>query len=780
MSGFPAWQAVRTSPGEQARWNEARTLAPGELPSALDAADGDWWLRTHLEVDAPAWLEFAGLTFPAEVFVDGAAVAECESMFLPVRMRVDPGRHEVVVRFGSLSRWLADRRPRGRWRSSLTAAQGLRWARTTLLGHAPVYGDVPIPVGCWRPVRLVPAGELVDITITADPGTGTVRVDGSADGPVRVTVLGPDGSEISSAAGTLGLSVVVPDPQLWWPRGYGDQPLYRAVVTVGDTVLADRTFGFRTVSVDQSGGAWQLAVNDVPVFCRGAAWTPPDPVRLSVPDDVVRQHLSQLGQRGTNMVRVVGGMVYEQPAFYDCCAELGLLVWQDAMLATFDPPRELDDVIAREVTTLLAAHSGNPALAVLSGGSETLQRPEMLGIRAEDRAVPVIDQVLRDVVAPRGDVVYVRSSPAPPDGSDHLAIRPDSGVAHWFGVGGYLRPVADVRSAGVRFAAECLAFANPPSPAAVERHFGSAAVAGHHPDWKAGVPRDRGASWDFEDVRDFYVREVFGVDPLAVRRADPERYLQLGRMAVAEAMGRCFSFWRQPGSGCAGALVLSSKDLMPGAGWGLLDVDGAAKAALDVLARVWEPVGVTVCDAGQSGVRIGLHNDSGTDIGGELRLQATDVRGSVVVDAKCDVLVPAHSARTWFDHEITGEFRDLSGAFGFGAPVVDGIDVRWWLPHAGRSARECLVTQPRPGQSASVLRATALRSGPDRFEIEVSADIALRYVTLELPGWTLSDNAFHLLAGVPYTVSARGSGAAPVGWVSSVDTLAPVSVTVPQ
>ena len=72
------------------------------------------------------------------------------------------------------------------------------------------------------------------------------------------------------------------------------------------------------------------------------------------------------------------------------------------------------------------------------------------------------------------------------------------------------------------------------------------------------------------------------------------------------------------------------------------------------------------------------------------------------------------------------------------------------------------------------------RSGPDRFEIEVSADIALRYVTLELPGWTLSDNAFHLLAGVPYTVSARGSGAAPVGWVSSVDTLAPVSVTVPQ
>ncbi len=260
-------------------------------------------------------------------------------------------------------------------------------------------------------------------------------MDGSGAGDVRLTVFGPDGSEIASAAGALGLHVVVPDPQRWWPRGCGDQPLYRAMLTAGDVALADRKFGFRTVSVDQSGGAWQLAVNDVPVFCRGAAWTPPDPVRLTVPEDVLRQHLSQLAQRGANMVRVVGGMVYEQPAFYDCCAELGLLVWQDAMLATFDPPRELNDVIAREVATLLDAHSGNPALAVLSGGSETLQRPEMLGIRAEDRGVPVIDQVLRDVVGVHADVVYVRSSPAPPDGSEHLSIRPDSVVAQWFGVG---------------------------------------------------------------------------------------------------------------------------------------------------------------------------------------------------------------------------------------------------------------------------------------------------------------------------------------------------------
>ena len=64
--------------------------------------------------------------------------------------------------------------------------------------------------------------------------------------------------------------------------------------------------------------------------------------------------------------------------------------------------------------------------------------------------------------------------------------------------------------------------------------FGGSSVAGQGPAWKAGVPRDSGTSWDFEDVRDFYVGELFGVDPLEVRYADPDWALDLGRAAVAE------------------------------------------------------------------------------------------------------------------------------------------------------------------------------------------------------------------------------------------------------
>ncbi len=99
----------------------------------------------------------------------------------------------------------------------------------------------------------------------------------------------------------------------------------------------------------------------------------------------------------------------------------------------------------------------------------------------------------------------------------------------------------------------------------IENEFGSLAVAGgHHPAWKAAVPRDNGSSWDFEDVRDHYVYALFGEDAREVRWSDPERYLDLGRAAVCEAFASTLGYWRRPDSRCDGALTLALRDLEPG------------------------------------------------------------------------------------------------------------------------------------------------------------------------------------------------------------------------
>ena len=135
-------------------------------------------------------------------------------------------------------------------------------------------------------------------------------------------------------------------------------------------------------------------------------------------------------------------------------------------------------------------------------------------------------------------------------------------------MGAYLRPFDDARRAGVRFAAECLAFSNVPDAAMVDSLLGEGAAPGHHPRWKAGVPRDAGAGWDFEDVRDHYVRLLFGVEPSDLRARDIDRYLDLGRVATGEAMLRTFAEWRRPGSSCRGGLVWFARDLCAGRGLG--------------------------------------------------------------------------------------------------------------------------------------------------------------------------------------------------------------------
>src|SRR5439155_9562731 len=124
-------------------------------------------------------------------------------------------------------------------------------------------------------------------------------------------------------------------------------------------------------------------------------------------------------------------------------------------------------------------------------------------------------------------------------------------TASYYGVGAYLRPLADARLSGLRFASECLGFANIPEPAALARLPGGATKV-HQAGWKARSPRDLGAGWDFDDVRDHYLQSLFGIDAASLRSCDHERYLMLGRAVSGMAMAEAFEQWRSAGSPCRG------------------------------------------------------------------------------------------------------------------------------------------------------------------------------------------------------------------------------------
>jgi beta-mannosidase len=512
-------------PAEAARltaWIPAR--APGTTAQALAAAgrwrqdapealhDLDVWWRSELTPGAAGSLCFEGLATLAQAWLDETPLFTSTSMYLPHSVPLAEGAGGVLwICFRALGRELATKGPRARWRPLLISEPNLRRVRTSVLGHMPGWRRRTDIVGPWRPVWRItePAGpRIVRAALRPWVGPGgpelavTLELADGEGAPAPVVVCAAiEVTLASEGQGRFAGALHMPEAALWWPHTHGQPAVHTVRVRLGaDETDLGRT-GFRTVGVDagEDGQGFALRVNGEPVFCRGACWANPDSLGLSGAREAYLPALRAMREAGMNMVRVSGAGVYESPAFHALCDELGLMVWQDFMFANFDYPAQepaFVDAVRAEVRAVLEPIQAAPSLAVLCGGSEVFQQAAMMGLPG-DASWPLFDEILPEAArAVRPDVPYVANSPS----GGALPFVADRGVTHYYGVGAYERPLEDVRRAGVRFAAECLAFANVPEAQSLKGVLDGPAV--HDPRWKARVPRDRGASWDFEDTRD--------------------------------------------------------------------------------------------------------------------------------------------------------------------------------------------------------------------------------------------------------------------------------------
>ena len=784
-----------SAPGE---WMEA--AVPGTAAAALRAVGAtdeigrdldavDWWFRTRFTTpDAvpDALLTLEGIATLGDVWCNGAHVAQTENMFVGSQhaVPVRAGENEIVIRCRSLTAALRARRPRPRWKTYLVEHQQLRWFRTTLLGRLPGWAQVPSVVGPWRPVTLTsPRRFVTDRRVVArcDGADGIVEIQLRLRGPL------PASNDATVCVGTTTTQlpidtfsesmvvkgvVRVPRVRRWWPHTHGDQPRYPLSVTIDGEEIDLGAVGFRTVEVDRTDDRFVVSVNGVPIFCRGACWFPPDPVTLNAPASAVRETLELARAAHMNMVRVPATTVYPDQDFWDACDEFGLLVWQDCMFAFMDYPDDdaFGEEVRRELVANLAPLGGRPSLAIVCGNQEVEEIPAMMGLPRDRWEYPLFDKAIAGIVH---DVVpgvpFVSSNPT---GGD-LPFRMNAGVSQYFGVGGYLRSLSDVRRDDVRFAAECLALATPPERDFVDAVGGGAARAGHDPEWKLGVHRDSGRSWDLEDVRDHYVRALFDVDPLHLRYTDPERALDLGRATSAELVAGVFTEWRRPGSSCGGGLVLALRDLRPGAGWGLIDARGVPKAPYYALRRVLQPLAVLVTDEGLNGLYAHLCNDRDTPFSGSLSVTLYAHGELPVEEAQLDCHVGARGARVVDIATMFDGFRDLAYAFRFTPATHDVVAVNLH-DDAGDVVSDAIhlpLGLNRPFEDDLGLAACTTLVG-DEWTVTVKARRFAQSVAIEVPGFVPSDSWVHLLPGVPHHVvlTARpGNDQQPRGTVRALN-----------
>ena len=366
---------------------------------------------------------------------------------------------------------------------------------------------------------------------------------------------------------------------------------------------------------------FQIRVNHESIYCRGACWTVSDILNLTGTEQSLRHDLTLARDAGINMLRVGGTMVYESDSFYRLCDELGIMVWQDFMFANMDYPVDDDSfrqnvwVEATEQLTRLAPH---PCVAVYCGNSEVEQQAAMLGMPRElwsnswfAEQLPALCHSLHPGAG------YVPSTPT----GGVLPFHPNSGLTHYYGVGRL--PAASERCTPIRceiHARNTWFFQHSGSGVDRSRHRWIHSPVIHDPRWKRRVPRDTGAGWDFEDVRDHYLRELFNVDPVQLRSSDTPRYLQLSRLVPGEVMHQTFSEWRGIHSQNSGGLVWFYKDLWPGAGWGIIDSTGVPKATYYYLKRTWSPRQLTLTDEGLNGLHVHLVNESNEPCNGTVEV----------------------------------------------------------------------------------------------------------------------------------------------------------------
>jgi beta-mannosidase len=366
---------------------------PGRAEACRWVAERDWVYATRFSVADPSgqhFLRFKGLDTIVDVYLNGERIAQQSNAFMPLRVDVggrlrnentlvlhfrtvfDP-EDRSIVRFvdGDPSRPV--RRPQNNY--------------NTYLGPQPYYSRV----GVYDDVVLEAVGAaeigqlVVDVALSDDLATGRVIVEAGGLSQAQeleldVRLLAPDGAVAERASTPIHdcrgnyraeATILVHDPELWWPRGYGGQPLYQVEVTLlADGEVADRevrTAGFRRVTMPEM---LHFEVNGVPVRLWGGNWVSPDWVTTVWNPERVERLLDIAENAHFSAFRVWGVVEAPDNHFYEQADRRGFLLWQDFTVLPLQPDEVSRAICREQAAHLIRRLKHHPSVLMWCGGNE--------------------------------------------------------------------------------------------------------------------------------------------------------------------------------------------------------------------------------------------------------------------------------------------------------------------------------------------------------------------------------------------------------------------------
>ncbi|MCQ4086900.1 glycoside hydrolase family 2 protein [Saccharibacillus sp. JS10] len=635
-------------------------------------------------------LVFDGLDTYADVELNGTKILSVDNMFrtwnVPVKTHLSSGENRLRLHFRSPIQEDLPKLEKLGYALPATNDQselgGLGEKKVSVFARKAPYhygwdwGPRFVTSGIWRAVRLEGwnGQRITDLFIRQNEVKAekakltaivTVQSDRDFEGRLRIQTEGfqmEHTHSISIGENTIRCELEIDDPKLWWSRGLGEAHLYTftAEILEGEQSVAEKQVrsGLRNVVLkrekDGAGASFYIELNGVPVFAKGANHIPNDNFETDVTRERYRYEVVSAAEANMNMLRVWGGGIYEEDAFYELCDEYGIMVWQDFMFACSMYPgdEQFLESVRHEAEDNLRRLRNHPSIVLWCGNNEIdsawahylpnggwgwkrdYTHEQQQSIWADYEAI--FHRLLPTAIskmAPGSE--YWPSSPLVSlSGDEHQHANPGTseGDIHYWGVWHNSEPFENYNKYIGRFMSE-YGFQSFPEHKSVLQYAPEEALQLDSTIMLAHQKNGRG---------NFLIKEY--MDKYLPEPKDFVSFLYMSQVLQAEAMKSAIEAHRRSMPYCMGTLYWQMNDSWPVASWSGIDYYGRWKALHYYARRSFRDLSVSIDGTNGEDVNIHLLNDSLQSQSGSLRIRLLSFGGDVLNESTQAVEVDGNTA----------------------------------------------------------------------------------------------------------------------------------------
>ena len=612
--------------------------------------------------------------------------------------------------------------------------------------------------GIWRGISIIgfQTARLDDAYIVQSHETAKVTLDirarvekwDTVDLSLETIITAPDDTVYQALAEVTGyenhMTVEIASPELWWPNGFGKQPLYKVEVRLKEAErLLDSTdfnIGLRKLRVkrekDQWGETFEFEVNGYSIFAMGADYIPEDNLLSRCSRERTERLIKDSVEANFNCIRVWGGGIYPEDYFYDLCDVYGLIVWQDFMFAcaTYEMTPEFSDNIRNEARDNVKRLRHHASLGLWCGNNEMewgwndwdFEKPPKLRTDYIKQFEVLLPEVAAEVDP---NTLYWPSSPSS-GGSFDKPNDYNMGDVHYWEVWHSLKPFTEYRKHYFRFCSE-FGFQSFPCLKTVESFT---------------LPEDRNV---FSRIMEQHQKNGTANGRILFYLADNFKYpgnfdslLYTSQILQAEAIRYGVEHWRRNRGRCMGAVYWQLNDCWPVASWSSIDSFGRWKALHYSAKKFFSPVLLSACEEG-SVVELHVSNETLWGVSGEISWKLRDNASDILLEGREDAAIAPLSSTLCVSKdfsEILSDKEQQRKTYLEFKLTIDGMNV---------SEGTVLFIKPKHFEFLNPDMSIEVEDLGGEFIIEVRSKAFAKHVELDLrdADCVFGDNYFDLSAG---------------------------------